>query len=270
MALKFVDKQEIIRRAKTKGIYKIYDKFMSSMLIPKYEILESEIVGDLTEANMNYATIAYEFDQFPDIKLPNIDELQLNYEPPQVSEFEINDFVDEITKNDIVFKEKDMDATVDLDNIVFVDASYHHEGTEIKDLKKNNAPLHVIDLDVNIENNSQTFFIDNFAKQLIGHKVGQSVNVTIFYPNNDIYGFCSGKKIDVKVKINKILLIQSRPTLSNSYVYELGVGNVNNAKKLMAHAKKQIFLQKDRIIRKKLYEQIGSFINTAKVEFIPQ
>lgn len=205
-----------------------------------------------------YAKILYKFEQYPTIEVGDYKSLEL----PEFKE-EITDetleaelkFLLKASAKDVPFEK---DEKVSENDLISINLEMHAENE--KEHKLTNRVFEVK------ENRS----IIDFVQNVVGLKVGESVEYAVNYPKDFFIKEFADKKGHIKIDIlNAYHLII--PELNEEYINSLGIERIKTKKQFLEQFKQDILTQKLNNYKKVNLNLINSeIIRISKINFYPE
>lgn len=170
-----------------------------------------EIYGDLADSS-SPVTMIFVAEVKPTVKLPNFDNLTIEYKEPVVTEEEMEGVVTALLNSKAVLEIADKDELENLD-IAIIDYEGVLEG-DSKPFVGGTAKDYSLTVDVD-----NRTFIDTFEEQIIGMKRGETKKVTVTFPEDYGKPQLANKKATFVVKLKEIKR-KIVPELTEEFVKE--------------------------------------------------
>lgn len=195
--------------------------------------------------------VVYDYEDLSEyIKLANYKELEYTAIKVAVSQKEIDEYIDNQLKHSATDKKKVTSGVAKKDSVANIDFVGSINGVELKDAKGKNY-----DLDL-----ANSTFIDGFAEEIIGHKVGETFDVNVTFPEDYGNKKINGKKAVFVTTINylteTVFPEYNLEYVKNNTEYESIKEYENGVKEQIMEEKKSQAEKKDReLVFKKIVKE---------------
>lgn len=190
---------------KNLDVEKLYKSLIDDIYLQiakQYHIIGADnfnFFGNLKDDKSEF-TMTFKAELKPDVKLPTIENLDLTYIEPSVTEEDVlAKIVVDLAKEDKI-EDSDKDTLDNLD-IAVIDFEGILDG-EKKPFKGGTAKGY--NVCVNEDKDGKKQFIDNFEDKMVGMKIGEERIVNVKFPDDYRDNTKAGKKVKFNVKLNKI------------------------------------------------------------------
>jgi trigger factor len=187
------------------------------------------------EEGISFELTAY---LLPEIKLPDFSKFVLEKLSYEITEDEINKFIDIISANHKAYSDSEEGYKAKMGDTVLID----FEGKIDNELFPGGSAK-----EVKLELGSKQF-IDNFEEQLVGTKSGDNKLVKVTFPKDYHVQEHSGKKAQFDVSIQKVMLT-TNPIINDELATKLGAKDLNDLKEMI---KTKLKMDYDRIVEQKM------------------
>ena len=194
------------------------DNSIKPALKPEVTSLNVEVYEDETQD----LSCTLEVIALPKISLIKPEEISFNRYVSDVEEKEVDNFLSELAKQykDNVVEEKK--RKIVKGDIAVIDFEGFLEDVAFEGGKGNDFPLEI----------GGGQFIPGFEEQIIGHKVGESFDVTVMFPENYQAADLAGKEAVFKVKVHEIRVAKPRD-IDDQLAQLVGLEDLEELKKLV-------------------------------------
>jgi len=243
---------EVLKRQFGKAVYgEVLEKILKETSTKALEEKRIKVAGqpklDLKsygeDKDLNYTL---EVDELPSIKLKPINNIEFTDYEIKVTEEETKKRIDEISKNQNNFKEKNDKETAKIGDLIFFDYRATIENKNFQGGEGKNTQI-VLGKDL---------FIKGFDKQLVGVKKNQEKEVIVILPENYPKKEFSNKEAVFKCKILNVK--KPEPVkIDDQFAKNLGAKDLNNLRVLIAkQIQNQYKMNLDAIAKDNLLNQI--------------
>lgn len=209
-------------------IDKAYQKALDdSKLVP---VVQPTV--DLSKVDNDAAEFKFNIIVKPEIKIKKYKKLKVKREEVKVSKEEVNTEIELLRKKyaEIVVK----DGKIELGDTAVIDFEGFKDEKAFEGGKGENYPLEI---------GSKTF-IPGFEEQLVGHKLGEDLEVTVKFPEDYPSEDLKGKDVVFKVKINEVKT-KKIPELKKDFFLDLSIDGVKDIESLEKHIETEILNRKN-------------------------
>jgi len=209
-------------------IDKAYQKALDdSKLVP---VVQPTV--DLSKVDNDAAEFKFNIIVKPEIKIKKYKKLKVKREEVKVSKEEINTEIELLRKKyaEIVVK----DGKIELGDTAVIDFEGFKDEKAFEGGKGENYPLEI---------GSKTF-IPGFEEQLVGHKLGEDLEVTVKFPEDYPSEDLKGKDVVFKVKIHEVKT-KKIPELKKDFFLDLSIDGVKDIESLEKHIETEILNRKN-------------------------
>ena len=180
-------------------------------------------------------TLTVEFEALPDIKTKPYDKIKIERMKAMAGDAEIQDALDKLTEGRKTREPLKEDSPKKKGDVLVIDFVGTMDGKEFKGGSGKDAYL---------ELGSNTF-IPGFEDQLTGHKVGETVDVNVTFPDNYHAKELAGKKAKFETKI-KELRAWKKPEIDDEFAKFFGAKDLAGLKEMI---KGELNKEYDRVAR---------------------
>ena len=180
-------------------------------------------------------TLTVEFEALPDIKTKPFDKIKVERMKAMAGDAEIKDALDKLTEGRKTSEPLKEDRPTQKGDVLVIDFVGTMDGKEFKGGSGKDAYL---------ELGSNTF-IPGFEDQLTGHKVGETVDVNVTFPDNYHAKELAGKKAKFETKI-KELRAWKKPEIDDEFAKFFGAKDLAGLKEMI---KGELNKEYDRVAR---------------------
>jgi trigger factor len=165
---------------------------------------------------------------YPEIKLGQYFGVEIEKMSTEVSEAEINDYVQNVRKNksDLEIAEG---GTLEKGNVAVFDFEGFINGEAFPGGKSENYQLEI----------GSGQFIPGFEEQMIGMKAEEEKTISVTFPEDYPAENLKGKPAEFKIKLHEIKK-RVLPELNEEFVKELGIEGVETVEAYLAYVKEQL------------------------------
>ncbi len=163
--------------------------------------------------------IVFNVDIYPDVKLGEYKGLEIEKEKFEMSDDKLEKEIEYLIEKNSKLKEVEADAKIENEDTANINFEGFIDGEAFEGGKADNYDLKI----------GSKSFIDNFEEQLLGHKVGDELEVTVNFPEDYFKAEYAGKPAMFKVKINSIKRLE-KPQLDDDLAKDLGFENLAELK----------------------------------------
>lgn len=209
-------------------IDKAYQKALDdSKLVP---VVQPTV--DLSKVDNDAAEFKFNIIVKPEIKIKKYKKLKVKREEVKVSKEEVNTEIELLRKKyaEIVVK----DGKIELGDTAVIDFEGFKDEKAFEGGKGENYPLEI---------GSKTF-IPGFEEQLVGHKLGEDLEVTVKFPEDYPSDDLKGKDVVFKVKIHEVKT-KKIPELKKDFFLDLSIDGVKDIESLEKHIETEILNRKN-------------------------
>ncbi|MDD4027736.1 MAG: trigger factor [Bacilli bacterium] len=209
-------------------IDKAYQKALDdSKLVP---VVQPTV--DLSKVDNDAAEFKFNIIVKPEIKIKKYKKLKVKREEVKVSKEEVNTEIELLRKKyaEIVVK----DGKIELGDTAVIDFEGFKDEKAFEGGKGENYPLEI---------GSKTF-IPGFEEQLVGHKLGEDLEVTVKFPEDYPSEDLKGKDVVFKVKIHEVKT-KKIPELKKDFFLDLSIDGVKDIESLEKHVETEILNRKN-------------------------
>lgn len=209
-------------------IDKAYQKALDdSKLVP---VVQPTV--DLSKVDNDAAEFKFNIIVKPEIKIKKYKKLKVKREEVKVSKEEVNTEIELLRKKyaEIVVK----DGKIELGDTAVIDFEGFKDEKAFEGGKGENYPLEI---------GSKTF-IPGFEEQLVGHKLGEDLEVTVKFPEDYPSEDLKGKDVVFKVKIHEVKT-KKIPELKKDFFLDLSIDGVKDIESLEKHIETEILNRKN-------------------------
>lgn len=188
----------------------------------------------------------------------------------EVDETKINveEVSTEVTSEDIEKEMKELvssetelvlsDKTAELGDTVVIDFKGFKDGEAFEGGEGLSYPLEL----------GSNSFIPGFEEQLVGSKSGEEVKVNVTFPENYQAENLAGQDVVFECKVHEVK-VSEIPELTEEFVKNLGIDNVNTVEELKENKRNEIKKEKEKDLENKLRESalkaVDSFATTLSI-----
>jgi len=215
MVLNYVGEGSIMDEA----IGLIVDKFYP-------EILSEEKLKPYSEGSLDNITsedpltLLFTVPLEPVVELGSLDDLKEPYQPPVISEEEVQDYILQVRRNTGTIVPLDTPA-IEGDLVFFTLTAVNGQPKEGEDqIIESPLPQQVL-IPSEQEQEDDEWPFKGFARKLIGAKADDEIEITYQYPEDEIYEKFSGKQVVFKVKVQSVKGLQLRE-IDEAFLKEMG------------------------------------------------
>ena len=209
-------------------IDKAYQKALDdSKLVP---VVQPTV--DLSKVDNDAAEFKFNIIVKPEIKIKKYKKLKVKREEVKVSKEEVNTEIELLRKKyaEIVVK----DGKIELGDTAVIDFEGFKDEKAFEGGKGENYPLEI---------GSKTF-IPGFEEQLVGHKLGEDLEITVKFPEDYPSEDLKGKDVVFKVKIHEVKT-KKIPELKKDFFLDLSIDGVKDIESLEKHVETEILNRKN-------------------------
>lgn len=215
MVLNYVGEGSIMDEA----IGLIVDKFYP-------EILSEEKLKPYSEGSLDNITsedpltLLFTVPLEPVVELGSLDDLKEPYQPPVISEEEVQDYILQVRRNTGTIVPLDTPA-IEGDLVFFTLTAVNGQPKEGEDqIIESPLPQQVL-IPSEQEQEDDEWPFKGFARKLIGAKADDEIEITYQYPEDETYEKFSGKQVVFKVKVQSVKGLQLRE-IDEAFLKEMG------------------------------------------------
>ncbi|MDD3776796.1 MAG: trigger factor [Actinomycetota bacterium] len=179
----------------------------------------------------------------PEIKAPGYDKLEVTAKPAEVTQEEIDSYIDRIREKYSSLEPVDGDDPAKDGDYVTIDFEGMVEGQELEDGKSEDFVLEI---------GSKTL-TPEFEKSIIGMKKGEEKTVEFTLPDNIRRNDLAGKKAEFKVKLKEIKK-KVVPEVDKEFLKE--AGDYQDKKEFEQEIKKDLSQQKEQARKEEILGQV--------------
>ncbi|MCX8110449.1 MAG: trigger factor [Syntrophorhabdaceae bacterium] len=255
---------ELKKQAKIKGfrpgkaprniIAALYKDYIEDEL--KSRLLKNTMFNALKEADINplgepivnfleedgLKGYVLECEVIPEIELPQYKGIEVETEPINITEEEINKRIENIRLLHAEMRMREENEGAESGDFVVISYQGFLSGVPLKDVKSDAYPIEL----------GASSVMPEFEKEIFGLKIGEDKEFTIDfpedYPDKDICGKSVLFKVHVKEVRKKIL-----PELDDDFAKDMGFDNLDAMK---ANIKNELFKEKEKNRNKIIYQKI--------------
>jgi trigger factor len=199
-----------------------------------------------------------EFSLIPKVELPDYKNSKINFHVGNVNESEINSYINELMKKDVILTPKETNVIENGDVVVF-DFKGKIDGKTFPGGEANFYELEI----------GSNQFIPGFEQQMIGLKRDEKKTINVSFPNNYHAKEFAGKVAEFDLNIRDIK-VSKKPDLDEEYIRSLNIKNVSNKDELNKYISKKLADEKkvenERTNLNLFYEYLK---NNSKLSYLP-
>jgi len=258
LAKQKISEQEIISNSLNPIVQANYQLLLNDSKLNKKEIIEDALSVDIDKVDANHLTLVYEFENYPEITLPEYNKIVINYQKPNVTDAEIESEINRLTKNETMLLPKEQ-GNANKGDMAIIDFEGFIDGKPFAGGKAK---------DYELELGSHSF-IDNFEEQIEGMKIGESKEINVKFPDDYHAKEMAGKSAKFNVVLKGLKTIK-KPTLDDEFVKRLKIKDVETVSDLKKYLDKNIFDYKDYTNKQKAIKVISDYIaDNTKLSYVP-
>lgn len=233
---------------------KVMDEAINSLLPVIYrDVLDNEDIRpavqpkvDVTDISLTGITVKFEIVTFPEVKLGQYSGLKVGHEAIEVSEEDLEKAMKSLLEKDasLVVKE---DESKEGDTVVF-DFEGRVDGELFEGGSSKNYELVL----------GSHSFVPGFEEQLMGHKAGEHVDVTVTFPEKYVEHL-AGKVAVFACDIHEVKE-KHYPELNDEFVKEQNIEGVSTVEELKIRKKEELFNQKTASEKRNYFVKLQNMI----------
>lgn len=205
--------------------------------IDKIELPES---GDLI--------FSFDVEISPEFDLPEYEGIKLIEEEKEITDKDIDDYIESVLWQFAELKEQAEDKTVEKNDHLDVDYVLEIEGNP--PIVKHNANIRAGAFAI------EGILFENLGDELSGLKVGEEKEITINVPDDHKEEAIRGKKASLKIKVKKIYR-WIKPELNEDFVKKIGFDSIESWKEAIAT---ELEARQGQQTRRNLQEQVKRYL----------
>lgn len=218
-----IDKAAVLREASDLAIDEAYKQVVNENQIRPFYQPELNITK-LDQENFEFELL---FTCGPETTLGEYKNLEVKKEEVVVSEEDVDKKIQELLNKNVELEVVE-DGAIEMTNTAVIDFEGFVDGVAFDGGKAENFALEI----------GSNTFIPGFEEQLIGLKAGEESEVNVRFPEKYVENL-AGKEAMFKVKVHEVKR-KVVPTLSDDFVKEADIENVNTVAELKEYYKKQV------------------------------
>ena len=248
------------------GEESLYDEAMNIAINEAYSkaVIKHKLqIVSNPELDVDYKTIgrgkklkfSITFDVWPEVELGQYKGLEVTKEPTEVTEEDINKYVDEKRK---AFAELELveEGTLENGQTAIFDFEGFVDGVAFEGGKAENYSLEI----------GSGQFIPGFEEQMVGMKPEEEKTITVKFPDNYQAENLKGKNADFKIKLHEIKK-RVLPELDDEFVKEQEIDKVNTVSEYLAYVKEMLAADKEEASKNKFEDDLLKMaVDNAKVD----
>lgn len=197
------------------------------------------------------------FETFPEIGELHTDSLEVKKEKMNIDDHTVNQSIENILKNEATME--DVILIRELKHGDFADIDFFPHRDDL--MKDYSAKNHILEI------GSNSFFIPDFEKGLLGMNPGEKRVLDLKFPDNYQEKNLCGEKIKFEVKLNKIKK-QIQPELNDEFVKK--ISSSQTVEEFKNNLKKNLTETRERHIKEDLKEKIFQALVKANPFEVPK
>ncbi len=182
-------------------------------------------IGDVSDVSIEFKIIYFEY---PKVTLKKYKKLELDFEPTEVDEKEVDAELEFIVSRETLRKDS-KDKVLKKGHIAIFDFNGFIDGKEFPGGKADNYDLVI----------GSNQFIKGFEDKMIGLKIGEEKDLKLSFPKDYAAKDFAGKDVIFKVKLHEIKE-EIKPELNDKFVKTLSFVKANTVKELREYISKLI------------------------------
>lgn len=215
MVLNYVGEASIMDEALGMIVDKFYPEILSEEKLKPYS--EGSLDNITSEDPL---TLLFTVPLEPVVELGSLDNLKEPYQPPVISEEEVQDYILQVRRNTGTIVPLDTPA-IEGDLVFFTLTAVNGQPKEGEDqIIESPLPQQVL-IPSEQEQEDDEWPFKGFARKLIGAKANDEIEITYQYPENETYEKFSGKQVVFKVKVQSVKGLQLRE-IDEALLKEMG------------------------------------------------